>query len=53
MVMYSQREQVFLCELQVIIVTKPPQHSPRRLVSTSLYEESVQEQEAWDRGQTS
>lgn len=39
-------EQVFLCELQVIVITKPPQHSPGGLVSTSLYEEGVQEQEA-------
>lgn len=51
MVMHSHGEQIFLCEFQVIIITEPPQNSPRGLVTTSLYEEGVQEQEAW-RGQT-
>lgn len=48
MVMYSHGEQIFLCEFQVIIITEPPQYSPRSLVTTSLYEEGVQEQEAWE-----
>lgn len=44
--MHSHGEQVFLCEFQVIIITEPPQHSPRGLMTTSLYEEGVQEQKA-------
>lgn len=46
MSLHLQGEQVFLCELQVIVITKPPKHSPGGLVSASLYEEGVQEQEA-------
>lgn len=44
--MHSHGEQVFLCELQVIIITEPPQHSPRGLMTTSLDEEGVQEEKA-------
>lgn len=49
--LHLQGEQVFLRELQVIVVTKPPQHSPGGLVSTSLYEEGVQEQKPCDKKQ--
>lgn len=41
--MHLHGEQVFLREFQVIIITEPPQHSPRGLMATSLYEEGVQE----------
>lgn len=40
-------EQILLCEFKVVIITKPPQHSPGGLMSTSLYEERVQKQEAY------
>lgn len=43
---YLQGKQVFLCELQIIIIAKPPEDSPGGLVSPSLYKESVQEEEA-------
>lgn len=43
---YLQGKQVFLCELQIIIIAKPPKNSPGGLVSPSLYKESVQEEEA-------
>lgn len=42
----SHGEQVFLRELQVVVVPKPPQHGPCGFVSASLDEECVQEQEA-------
>lgn len=45
MLMVLHRKQVLLRELQVIVVTKPPQDSPGGLVSATLDEESVQEQE--------
>lgn len=38
-------KQVLLRELQVIVVTKPPQDSPGGLVAATLDEESVEEQE--------
>lgn len=44
--LHSQGEQVLLRELQVVVITKPPQHGPCGLVPTSLYEEGVQEEEA-------
>lgn len=43
----SQGKQVFLGELQVIVVAKPSEHSPRGLMPPSLDKESVQEQETW------
>lgn len=43
--MVLHREQVLLRELQVIVVAKPPQDGPGGLVSATLDEESVQEQE--------
>lgn len=46
MEMHSHGKQVFLCEFQVIVITEPPQHSPRGLMTTSLYKEGVQEQKA-------
>lgn len=44
--LHSQGEQVLLRELQVVVITEPPQHGPCGLVPTSLYEEGVQEEEA-------
>lgn len=46
LVLHLQGEQVLLCELQVIIIPKPPKNSPGGLMPTSLYEEGVQKKEA-------
>lgn len=43
----SQWKQVFLGQLQVIIITKPAEHSPCGLMPSSLDKQSVQEQETW------
>lgn len=45
LLMVLHGKQVLLRELQVIVVTKPPQDSPGGLMSATLDEESVQEQE--------
>lgn len=46
LIVHLQGKQIFLCELQIIIIAKPPENSPGGLVSPSLYKESVQEEEA-------
>lgn len=43
---HSQGEQVFLGELQVVVVAEAPQDRPGGLVPAPLDEERVQEQEA-------
>lgn len=41
----SQWKQVFLGQLQVIIITKPPEHSPCGLMPSSLNKKCMKEQE--------
>lgn len=45
MLIVLHRKQVLLRELQVVVVTKPPQDCPGGLVSAALDKECVQEQE--------
>lgn len=40
-ILHLQGEQVFLRQLQVIVITKPPENGPGGLVSTSLYKQGV------------
>lgn len=42
----SRGKEVVLVELQVVVVTEPPQHGPGGLVAPSLDEEGVEEEEA-------
>lgn len=41
----SQWKQVFLGQLQVIIITKPPEHSPCGLMPSPLNKKCMKEQE--------
>lgn len=42
----SQGKEVILVQLQVVVITKPPQHGPGGLMAPSLDEQGVEEEEA-------
>lgn len=45
--MDSRGEKVVLIQLQIVVVSKPPQDGPGGFVAPSLNEEHVEKQEAW------